>query len=160
MTPHQQAAQPRTRTWRRSPGSAWIRVVVGAGVAALTAAGSAAGLWFIPLLAGAAAGAATRAYRLRIGQALAATCLLAALGWSLPLLADSVRGEHVGAVASDTAALAGLPPAGVLIIALTVLVAVAEAAAGFWLGSALAALLRPPAPRRPSRRRQPPHSLS
>src|SRR6516162_11249715 len=139
--------QPRTPwpaahypTWvprRRGPVSAWVLGCL-AGVV-IVAAGALAGWWFLPFLAGLAAGLAVRFGRLRLRTALAATVAVVATGWGAALAWLSLRdGLPEVAVGRSIAALAGLPASAAAAIAVTLLVAVVQAAAGLWLGRALA----------------------
>jgi hypothetical protein len=105
----------------------------------LMAAGALAGWWFLPFLAGLAAGLAVRLGRLRLRTALAAAVAVAAVGWGAALAWLALRdGLPEVAVGRSIAALAGLPASAAAAIAVTLLVAVVQAAAGLWLGRALA----------------------
>jgi hypothetical protein len=115
---------------------AWLAAVVVVAVAALL------GLWFMPFLAGLATGIAARAGRWRLRVTLPAVILLAAAGWGGALWWLVLRQLPEGAVAREIAALAGLPPRAPVAIAVTLLVAVIQAATGLWLGRALAPGLR------------------
>jgi hypothetical protein len=107
--------------------------------AVIVAAGALAGWWFLPFLAGLAAGLAVRLGRLRLRAALAAAVAVAAAGWGAALAWLALRdGLPEVAVARSIAALAGLPASAAVAIAVTLLVAVVQAAAGLWLGRALA----------------------
>ncbi len=107
--------------------------------AVIVAAGALAGWWFLPFLAGLAAGLAVRLGRLRLRAALAAALAVAAAGWGAALAWLALRdGLPEVAVARSIAALAGLPASAAVAIAVTLLVAVVQAAAGLWLGRALA----------------------
>ena len=107
---------------RRGPAGVWLLAYLAG--AALVAVGALAGWWFLPFLAGLAAGLAVRFGRLRLRTALA----WLALRDGLPEVA----------VGRSIAALAGLPASAAAAIAVTLLVAVAQAAVGLWLGRALA----------------------
>ena len=122
---------------RRGPVGAWLLASLAG--AAIVAAGALAGWWFLPFLAGLAAGLAVRFGRLRLRTALAAAVAVAAAGWGAALAWLALRdGLPEVAVARSIAALAGLPASAVAAIAVTLLVAVVQAAAGLWLGRALA----------------------
>ena len=122
---------------RRGPAAAWLLACLAG--AALVAAGALAGWWFLPFLAGLAAGLAVRFGRLRLRAALAAAVAVAAVGWGAALawLALRDRLPEV-AVGRSIAALVGLPASAAAAIAVTLLVAVVQAAVGLWLGRALA----------------------
>jgi hypothetical protein len=122
---------------RRGPAGAWLLAYLAGAV--LVAAGALAGWWFLPFLAGLAAGLAVRFGRLRLRAALAAAVAVAAAGWATALAWLALRdGLPEVAVARSIAALAGLPASAAAAIAVTLLVAVVQAAAGLWLGRALA----------------------
>ena len=63
---------------------------------------------------------------------------MALVGWGIPLTLMAMHGQPTGAVAHVIAALAGLPGYAAVGVALTLLIALVEALAGFWLGRALA----------------------
>jgi hypothetical protein len=114
----------------------------------IVALAAAAQLWYGPFVVGAALGF------LRPVRARGATlCAVAAslLGWTAPLVWRALRGEPVVATARVAAALAGLPPAGWLVIAAALLVALAQGLLGVWLGRSLCSLFT--APRGKSSRR-------
>ena len=122
---------------RRGPAGVWLLACL-AGIV-LVAAGALAGWWFLPFVAGLAAGLAVRFGRLRLRTALAATVAVVATGWGAALAWLALRdGLPEVAVARSIAALAGLPAAAAAAIAVTLLVAVVQAAVGLWLGRALA----------------------
>ena len=115
----------------RGPAVLWLLGAVAAAV--LIALGAAAGWWFLPFVAGLAAGAAARYGRWRLRAALPAAALVAAIGWAIPLGWQALHGAPVRATARVVAALAGLPPHAVVAIAATLVVAVLQALAGLWL---------------------------
>ena len=122
---------------RRGPAGAWLLACLAGAV--IVAAGALAGWWFLPFLAGLAAGLAVRLGRLRLRAALAAAVAVAAAGWGAALAWLALRdGLPEVAVARSIAALAGLPASAAVAIAVTLLMAVVQAAAGLWLGRALA----------------------
>jgi hypothetical protein len=121
---------------RRMPVLLWILLfVVGAVVIAL---GTAAGVWFAPFVAGLLAGLAIRLGGWRTRTMLADLSAMAVAGWGIPLMLMTLHGQPTGAVARVIAALAGLPGYAAVGIALTLLIALIQAIAGFWLGRALA----------------------
>lgn len=126
---------------RRGPVSAWL--LGGALGAAIIAAGAALGWWFLPCAAGVAAGLASRWGRLRLRIALPAVAVVAAVGWGAPLAWAIFSGVPDQGVARTVAALAGLPAHASVVLGLTVIVAMLQAAAGLWVGWVLA-----PRPRR------------
>ena len=129
---------PHYPSWRghhRGPASLWLLACLAA--TALVAAGALAGWWFLPFLAGLAAGLASRYGRWRLRAALLATAAITAVGWGAALLWLTLRGLPEGAVAREIAALAGLPPHAAVAIAATLLVAVIQGLVGLWPGRAL-----------------------
>jgi hypothetical protein len=99
------------------------------------------GAWATPFLVGLAGGVASRLGGWRLRVALPAVVLVAAAGWGAALGWLALRGLPEAAVARVIAALAGLPAHAAVAIAITLLVAAIQAAAGLWLGRALT---RPP----------------
>src|SRR4029077_20455000 len=98
---------------------------------------AAVGWWFVPFVAGLAAGFTNRAGGWPWRGAVAAVALMAAAGWPVALLFCALRGQPYGGVARVIAALTGLPagaPAGLL---LTVAIATVQVVTGYWLGRAL-----------------------
>jgi hypothetical protein len=124
-------APPVMRSRRRAAAA------IAAGLAAMIviAAGTAAGLWFVPFVVGLAAGVAARHRRLRV--VLPATAAAAGGGWAVPLAWQAWRGEPVGATARTVGALAGLPASAALVVGVTLLVAVIQAVTGMWLARAV-----------------------
>ena len=120
----------------RGPAGLWLLACL-VGVV-IVAAGALAGWWFLPFLAGLAGGLAAHYGRWRLRVSLPAVMLIAAAGWGVALWWLVHRGLPEGAVAREIAALAGLPASSAVAIALTLLVAVIQAAVGLWLGRALA----------------------
>ena len=135
-----QAAGPRYPTWtpgRRGPVVLWALACLAC--AAVIALGALAGLWFLPFLAGLGAGLVARYARLRLRVTLPAVVLVAAAGWGGALAWLALRDElPEQSVARTIAALGGLPAHAAAGIAVTLLVAAIQAAAGLWLGRALA----------------------
>jgi hypothetical protein len=131
---------PNYPTWipgRRGPVLLWLLSCAAA--AAILAVGALAGLWYLPFLAGLATGVVARYGRLRLRVSLPAIVIVAAVGWGAAVAWLALRdGLPEVAVAKSIAALAGLPASAAVAIAVTLLVAVVQAAAGLWLGRALA----------------------
>ncbi len=111
-----------------------------AGGVLLIAAGAALGWWFVPFAVGVLAGLANRIGRWPVKVALPAVALAAAAGWAIPLWWSVLGGQPGGAVARVIAALLGLPASAAVGMAAAILVAVAQAVAGYWLGRALTPL--------------------
>jgi hypothetical protein len=120
---------------RISPWS-WLAVVLAG--ALVIAGGAELALWFVPFLAGLAAGLLLPGRGWRLRHSLPAVLVMAVIGWGVPLYwAAVVQGQPVGATARVIAALAGIPPHAVFGVVFTLLVAVLQAAVGLWLGRAL-----------------------
>ena len=130
--PHYPSFAPR----HRGPAGLWLLACLAGG--AIVAAGALAGWWFLPFLAGLAGGLAAHYGRWRLRVSLPAVMLIAAAGWGVALWWLVHGGLPEGAVAREIAALAGLPASSAVAIAVTLLVAVIQAAVGLWLGRALA----------------------
>lgn len=103
---------------------------------AVIAAATAIGWSFVPLLAGLAAGAANRAGGWPPRVALPAVAGMAAAGWIAPFLLHAVPAGAGGALARTASVLTGLPGDAVGVVALTALIAVLQALAGYCLASA------------------------
>jgi hypothetical protein len=128
--------QPRfVRPYHRWPMSAWLLGLL-AGVV-LIVAGAALGWWFVPFAAGVLAGLANRVGHWRTRVALPAVAIVAALGWAVPIVWAVLNGQPYAAVARVIAALLGLPANSAVGVAVTLIVAVVQAAVGYWLGRAL-----------------------
>ena len=95
------------------------------------------GLWFVPFIAGVAAGVAARREGWRLRWVLPGIIVMAGAGWGIPPLWQAARGQPAGATARVIAALAGLPPHAAVGIVVTLLVAVLQAVVGLWLGRAI-----------------------
>jgi hypothetical protein len=123
------------RSDHRWPVSHWLLGLLAGTL--LVAAGAAAGWWFIPFAAGLLAGGANwiGAWPQRV--AVPAVAAMAGAGWAVPLWWAVLHGQPDGAVARETAALAGLPGYAAAGMLLTVLIAAVQAIAGYWLGRAL-----------------------
>jgi hypothetical protein len=136
-TPWPAAHHPSFAPRRRGPAGAWLLACLAG--AAIVAGGALAGWWFLPFLAGLVAGLAVRFGRVRLRTALAAAVAVAAAGWGAALAWLTVRdGLPEMAVGRSIAGLAGLRAYAAAAIVATLLVAVVQAAAGLWLGRALA----------------------
>lgn len=122
---------------RARVSSWWWLAIVLAGT--LVIAGAAEfGLWFMPFLAGLAAGLGAARLGWRLRHTLPAVVIMALLGWGVPLYWPAlVQGQPAGATARVIAALAGLPPHAFTGVLVTLLVAVLQAVAGLWLGRAV-----------------------
>lgn len=119
----------------RGLAAAWLLGgLAGAGV--IAAGAVVLDWWFLPFAVGVAAGAAARAARLRV--VLPSVLVIAAAGWAGPLAWAMATGLPERAVARTVAALAGLPAHASVVLALTAVVAMLQAAAGLWVGRALA----------------------
>jgi hypothetical protein len=130
---------PRYPAWRHGHrGPAWLWLLGCLAAAAVVAAAALPGLWFVPFLAGVAAGLAAHYGRWRLRVSLPATAAIAVAGWGAALWWLVLRGLPEGAVAREIAALAGLPAHAPVAVAATLLVAVVQAVVGLWLGRALA----------------------
>jgi len=123
---------------RRSPGWPALWLAVCAAAAALLGLGAAFGLWFLPFVAGIAAGAGP----CRVRPALGLAVLAVAVGWGAALWWPARSGAPVGATARAVAALAGLPPYAVAGVAATLLVGMLQAIVAFWLARAVTYRLR------------------
>jgi hypothetical protein len=124
------------RPGRRGPLPLWLLGWL-AGVA-LIVAGAAAGLWFLPFVAGLLAGLASGLGGWRLRVALPAVAAMAVVGWGIPLCWSALHGQPVGATAMVIAAVAGWPAHAAVGVAVTLLVALVQAVVGGWLGRALA----------------------
>ena len=128
--------QPRfVRPYHRWPAWTWVLGLL-AGVL-LIVGGALLGWWFMPFAAGVLAGLANRIGRWPTRIALPAVGIVAALGWVVPIVWSVLNGEPYAAVARVIAALLGLPANPAVGISVTLIVAVAQAVAGYWLGRAL-----------------------
>lgn len=126
------SAEQRPSPARAVPGPlGWAAAfVVLAAVVAVTAQ---AGAWFVPFIAGAAAGVASLRWHRMVLLAVAA----AVAGWAIPLWVLALRSLPAGATARAIASLAGLPPYAAVTIVATLLLAALQALAGAWLTCAL-----------------------
>jgi hypothetical protein len=104
---------------------------------ALIAAGTLLSLWFLPFLAGAAAGLANQIGGWRLRVALPALAVMALAGWGLPLAWHVLRAAPHASAARTVADLGGVSGSAYAGYAILLLAAVAEALAGYWLGRAL-----------------------
>lgn len=115
---------------------AWVLAALAA--VALIAGGALLGLWFVPFLAGLVTGVVMRWGRWRPRVTVPAVLIMTAAGWGLALWAQALRGQAIGPTARTIAAVAGLPAAAVLTVAITLGVAAVQGLAGLWLGRAIA----------------------
>lgn len=104
---------------------------------ALVWLGSLLGAWYAPFVVGLVAGLGTRRLGRTARGALGTGCLAALAGWLLPIGLRAVEGQPVLGTGRTVAALAGLPADGLLILAVTGVVAVLQALIGVWLGRAI-----------------------
>ena len=111
-----------------------MSVAVAVAVAVVVAATAAAGWWFVPFVAGVAAGLLSLRWRRVVVPAV----LGAVAGWALPLWILALRGYPAGATAHAIAAFAGLPPYATVAIVVTLLLAALQVLAGAWLARAFA----------------------
>jgi hypothetical protein len=138
--PPERAAPPRPHYPSWVPGHrgpVWLWLLGCLVLIAAIAGGAVIGWWFVPFLAGLAAGIASRLGNWRMRATLVATVVVAAAGWAIPLCWQVASGLPVGATARVVAALAGLPAYAAVAIVITLLVAVIQALAGLWLGRAV-----------------------
>jgi hypothetical protein len=117
----------------RRPGSALAWLAAGAVTAVILGFGAALGLWFLPFVAGLAAGIAP--WRAR--RALALVVLAVVVGWGAALWWPALSGAPAGATARVLAALAGLPPHAAVGVAATLLVGVLQGLVAVWLARAV-----------------------
>jgi hypothetical protein len=110
------------------------RLIVFIVVAIVVAATAQAGLWWVPFVAGVAAGLLPPE---RAGRIVLAAAAGAAAGWGLPLWILSLRGYPAGATARVIAALAGIPPYAAVVVVIALLLAFLQAVVGAWLARAL-----------------------
>jgi len=123
------------RASHRWPASVWLLgLLIGA---LLIAAAAKAGWWFAPFIVGALAGIANWVGAWRARVAAPAIIVMAAVGWGAPLAWADHRHGHYVAMARLIAALLGFRASAVVGLAVTLLVAVAQAVVGYWLGRAL-----------------------
>ncbi len=115
---------------------AWLAAC--AVTAAILGFGAALGLWFLPFVAGIAAGIAP----CRVRPALGLVLLAVVVGWGAALWWPALSGAPAGATARVIAALAGLPPHAAVGIAATLGVGVLQALVALWLARAVTYRLR------------------
>jgi hypothetical protein len=121
---------------RRGSALAWLAAC--AVTAVILGFGAALGLWFLPFVAGIAAGIAPGQAR----RALALVVLAVLAGWGAALWWPALSGAPAGATARVLAALAGLPPHAAIGVAATLLVGVLQALVALWLARAATCRLR------------------
>jgi len=118
----------------RPPRGSLTRWLVACAVAAaLLGLGARFGLWFLPFVAGLAAGAA----RWRARSALALVVVAVAVGWGAALWWPALSGAPEGATARAVAALVGLPPYAGVGVAGTLLIGIVQGLAALWLSRAV-----------------------
>ncbi len=128
--------QPRfVREDHRWPAPVWLLGLLAGSV--IIAAGARAGWWFAPFVVGVAAGLANWVGAWRPRAALPSVAIMAAVGWGAPLGWAMFRGHPYAQAVRQTATTLGLPRYAAAGIVLTILVAVSQALAGYWLGRAL-----------------------
>jgi hypothetical protein len=110
----------------------WL--AAGVVTAVIAGFGAVLGLWFLPFVAGIAAGLAPR-WRPR--SALGLVLLAVAAGWGAVLWWGALSGAPAGATARVIAALAGLPPHAAVGVAATLAVGLLQVLAAFWLTRAV-----------------------
>ncbi|HEY2306432.1 MAG TPA: hypothetical protein VGI05_11185 [Streptosporangiaceae bacterium] len=136
-TPWPAAHYPTWALRRRGPVFLWLLACLAG--ALIVAVGALAGWWFLPFLAGLGTGLAAHYGRLRLRTTLPAAVAVAVVGWGAALAWLALRdGLPEVTVARTIAALAGLPASAAVALAVTLVVAALQAAAGLWLGRALA----------------------
>ena len=124
------------RSYRRGPAPAWLLGLLAGALVIWW--GAALGWWFLPFAVGLTAGLANRIAGWRPKIALPTVALMAAAGWGIALLWQVVHDHQPdGAVARVIAALGGLPAYAATGVLATLLVAVAQSLAGYWLGRAV-----------------------
>ena len=106
------------------------------------AAGAAAGLWFLPFVAGLVIALMARSGRAWV--ILLTSAVVAVAGWAVPLALLAVDKEPVVATARAVSALAGLPASAAPVVGATLIVAVIEAITGASLARAITSLYRRP----------------
>jgi hypothetical protein len=130
-------ARPALAAGRPLPASPALRLAAGAVAAAACAVGAWLGAWWVPFVAGVAAGRlAVAGPRPRRGCVLPAAAG-AAGGWLIVLWLLALDGQPAGATARTIAALAGLPPYAWLAVTAVAVLAVLQVLAGCWLARAV-----------------------
>ncbi len=129
--------QPSFEPGRRR-GSVLVWLAACAVTAAILGFGAALGLWFLPFVAGLAAGIGPW----RVRSALGLVVLAVAVGWGAALWWPSLSGAPAGATARVIAALAGLPPYAAVGVAATLLIGLLQALVALWLARAITYRLR------------------
>jgi hypothetical protein len=119
---------------RRGPAYAWLLGLI-LGVLVIVG-GAELGWWLMPFLAGLAAGLANRIAGWRTPVALPAVAAMAFAGWAIPLLWQAFPGGQPYSAVATEFALLGLVADSAAVLALTLLFAVVQALAGYWLGRA------------------------
>ncbi|TDV43210.1 hypothetical protein [Actinophytocola oryzae] len=118
-----------------------LGLVVGTAVgAAAVAVGATVGLWFLPFVAGAVLGAVSPVRRPGFAATAVALLVLGPLAWGAVLFSAMADGDTIGGTARTVAALAGLPAAPAVTIALTLVVALLQVVAGALSGRSVVGL--------------------
>jgi len=104
---------------------------------AVIAIATAVGVVFVPLLAGLGARVANRSDAWPPRVALPAVAAMAAVGWIVPFVLDGAHGNAGGPLARAVGALAGMPADAAVVAALTMLIAVVQALAGYFLAGVI-----------------------
>jgi hypothetical protein len=123
-----------TRGHRRGHAHAWLLALI-LGVLVIVG-GSELGWWFMPFVAGLAAGLANRIGGWRTPIALPAVGAMALAGWALPLLWQAFPGGQPYRTAAAEFAVLGFADHSPAVFALILLFAVIQALVGYWLGRA------------------------
>lgn len=124
-----------TRTYHQGRISVWLLALL-VGAAAIWG-GAIIGLWAAPFIVGGVAGLANRYGGFRTRTMIIAVVFMAVVGWAIPLAWPALHHQPVWVTARTIAALLGLPAHALAGIGLTLLIAVAQAVVGLWLGRAL-----------------------
>jgi len=131
-TPFRARFVRRDSRWRTQ---VWLLAVLAS--VALIAAGTAFGLVFAPLLAGLGFGLANRAGSWPPRVALPVVAVMAAAGWILPFWVGGSLANPGGGLARAVATLTALPVDAAAVVAVTTLIAVIQALAGYVLSTVI-----------------------
>lgn len=124
-----------TRSYHQGRTSLWLLAML-AGAAAIWG-GAIIGLWAAPFIVGVAAGLANWYGGFRARIMIFAVVFMAVVGWGIALAWPALHHQPVWVTSRTIAALLGLPAHALAGISLTLLIAVAQAVIGLWLGRAL-----------------------
>ncbi|MFF8393068.1 hypothetical protein [Streptomyces sp. NPDC016172] len=119
-----------------------LLALAGAGAAAV-ALGAWLNLWYLPFVAGFAAGIFGAWRRQGFLRAAALLILSGPAPWAAVLAVRVLAGDEVGGTARTAAALAGLPAVAAVTVMLSLLVSLLLAGLGSWLGRAAFRALLP-----------------